>query len=98
MDERGAFNNINNNNVNIVNEKREGGMATTSLVLGLIAFILGIIPFLGWFMFPLAMLAIIFGAIALQKNQKRGFAIAGLALGVSWGLWKIGFWVLVAMV
>lgn len=93
----------NDNNMRSANEQhiqqnnQESGMAITALVLGLIAFVVGLVPLFGWFMFPLAVLAIVFGALALQKKQSRAQAIAGIALGAGWGVWKIGFWVMLGI-
>lgn len=55
------------------NELKKGGFGTASLVLGIISLIIAGIP--------LGILAIIFGAIALHKEQKYG--MAGLILGIA---------------
>jgi uncharacterized membrane protein YvbJ len=58
--------------------ERTSGMAVASLVLGILGFIFNL----------LAILAIIFGAIAISQTNKdpnlrgRGMAIAGLVLGI----------------
>jgi len=57
--------------------ERTSGMAVTSLVLGII----------GFFLSPLAILAVIFGIIAMNKISTdpglkgKGMAVAGLVLG-----------------
>jgi hypothetical protein len=56
------------------------GMATTGMVLGIIAVTMSFIPIIGMVAWVLAPLAIIFGALGLASS-KRGQAIAGLATG-----------------
>lgn len=53
------------------------GLAIASLVLGIIAFLTGLI-YLGA---VLGILAVIFGILALKKRQGRGMAIAGIITG-----------------
>jgi len=55
-----------------INEKKKGGFGIASLVLGILGLFVGGIP--------LGILAIIFGAVGLSKNQK--FSLAGLILGI----------------
>jgi hypothetical protein len=62
-----------------VQEKK--GLAITALVLGIVAFVLGVIPGIGFLSFILGPLAIIFGIIALIKKQKKGMSITGIVLG-----------------
>lgn len=64
-------------------------MATASLVLGIIAFVFSLLPFLsGWFLaltflvWILALLAIVFGIIGLCKSQSVGKCVVGLVLSV----------------
>jgi hypothetical protein len=66
------------------------GMATTGGVLGIVGFVLGWIPWIGWFFgLVLGVLAIIFSAIGMARAGKlpdaagRGLAIAGLVLGIT---------------
>ena len=70
--------------------------ATTSLVLGIIGFIVGLIPYIGWFMAPVWLLAIIFGLVGMRKKYKRGTAIIGFIFGLIGAAYKIGFWILAA--
>ena len=76
----------------------------TSLVLGIIGIIIGIITFLSIF-FPLPYmrslsigtfgiggLAITFGAIGIAKDDSKGLGIAGLVLGISAVFIGISFW------
>ena len=62
---------------NIVKEKKESGIATASMVLGILSFF---IPGMA------NLLAIIFGGVGLKKTEKgtkdRGEAKAGLACGI----------------
>jgi uncharacterized membrane protein YvbJ len=59
-------------------KERTSGLAITSLVLGIVAFLFN----------PLAILAMIFGAIAMSQTGRnsnlkgRGMAITGLVLGI----------------
>ena len=54
------------------------GFAIAALVLGIVAFLFG---WLGAFNLLTAVLAVIFGIVALNKHQSKGMAIAGLVLG-----------------
>ena len=58
--------------------KKRGGLATASLVLGIIGLILAVIPFANYVAYPLVILAIIFGLIAIRWGKAK----AGLVLGV----------------
>lgn len=66
--------------------QQSNGMAVASLVLGIVAVVSGIIPFLFVLGPVLGVLAIIFGFIGIGKaNQTgvgKGMAIAGLVLGI----------------
>lgn len=78
-------------------QQEENGLATSAMVLGIIGFVIGIIPFIGWFAVPLSILAVIFGVLGMRKKTKRGQAIAGLSLGAALLAWKIGFWILIIL-
>lgn len=54
------------------------GLAITALVVGIVAFITGWIPILG---FIVGAAAVVFGVIALVKKQPKAFALSGLILG-----------------
>ncbi len=54
-----------------------GAFAITSLVTGIVAFVLGF-TFIG---FILGAAAVVFGILALKKNQNKGMAIAGIITG-----------------
>ena len=62
--------------------KQSNGMATVSLVLGIIAIVLSFIPIINNGAFILGIIAIVFGIIGLIKKGGKGKAIAGLILGV----------------
>ncbi|ADU28936.1 hypothetical protein [Evansella cellulosilytica] len=79
----------------IIVEKESNGMAVTALVLGIVGLVIGLIPFIGWFMLPLWFLAIIFGLIGRTKHYQRGMANAGIILGLIAVIYKFGFWVLI---
>ena len=59
------------------------GPATASLVLGVIAMCIGLIPILGIFALPCAVLAIIFAVVCLKRGVRKGFAITGLITGLA---------------
>ena len=59
-------------------QKNNNGFAVAALVLGIISIVLCFIPFLSGI---IAILAIVFGIIAL-KSARRGMAIAGLVTGI----------------
>lgn len=72
-------------------EKNEGnGLAVAGLVLGIIAVVLNLIPFLPYL---LGILAIIFGGVGMRKEEKRKMAIASIVLGIVSILMKILFWI-----
>lgn len=61
-----------------------GGFAVTSMVLGILAVLLSFVPFLNIGLWPMAILAIIFGGIAIAKHHPgRGMAIAGLVTALA---------------
>lgn len=61
---------------------RSNGMATASMVIGIIALVFTFIPFIGLISWLLAPLAIIFGIVGMsQPDLPRGQAIAGLVTG-----------------
>lgn len=72
----------------IVNVEQKNGMATAGGVLGIVGFVLGLIPLVGiWFGFILGVLAIIFSGIGLSKSSMidgvgKGLAVTGLVLGI----------------
>lgn len=84
------------NRETIIIQNQSNGAATTALVLGIIGFIVGLIPYLGWFMAPVWLLAVIFGLIGMRKKYKRGTAIIGLIFGILGAAYKIGFWIVAA--
>lgn len=58
--------------------RKRGGLATASLVLGIIGIVLALIPFANFVAYPLVVLAIVFGLCALRWGKAK----AGLILGV----------------
>lgn len=79
----------------MVTEQKGNGMAVTSLVLGIVGLVLGLIPIVGWFLMPAWILAIIFGAVGIKQSQSKGMSYTGLSLGIVTFVYKIGFWLLV---
>lgn len=67
----------------VVVEKRSEGLALASMIVGICAVV--IIP-LG---FPLGVTAIILGIIALKKQQRKAFAVTGLATGIAGLLFSV---------
>lgn len=63
------------------NTKRESGLATAGMVVGIIAIVGSWIPFLNIFSIILGVLAIIFGGVALLQKRSLSKAITALALG-----------------
>lgn len=60
------------------NQEPKSGFAIASLVLGILALIL----FCSFINIPLAILSIVFGAIALGRRTRKGMAIAGLVTSI----------------
>jgi uncharacterized membrane protein YfhO len=75
----------------IVIEKRSNSAASISIVLAIIGFVFSLIPFLGWLMIPVWLLAILFGFVGIFRQYKRGLAIAGIAIGLFTFVYKISF-------
>ncbi|MBO9128117.1 DUF4190 domain-containing protein [Bacillus sp. 165] len=80
----------------VIVQKESNGSAVTALVLGIIGVVIGFIPYIGWLMAPVWLLAIIFGAIGMRKKYKRGMSLTGLILGILGAVYKIGFWIVAA--
>ncbi len=62
---------------------KSSGLAVTGLVLGIIAAVLSFIPIINNLAFVLAILALIFGIIALAKRQSTGMGVAAIVLAVA---------------
>ena len=77
----------------IIIKTETNSSAITSLVLGIIGVVVGFIPYVGWFMAPVWILAIIFGLIGMRKKHRRGMSIFGAVLGLLGALYKVGFWI-----
>lgn len=78
-------------------KKPTSGLAVAGLVIGIIALISSVVPLLNLFSFPLVLLAIIFGGIAVFQTAKgkrggKGLAIAGLVLGIIGLLITVGMY------
>ena len=78
-------------------ERQDNGMATASLVLGIIGLVLGLVPLTGFIAIICGLLAVIFGSVGRKNAKKEGvgrktmatwglvLGAAALALGI-WGL------------
>ena len=63
--------------------KTTNGWGIAGLVLGIISFLLGCIPFFGFLAFVPAPFGVIASIVGMtRKGQKRGMAIAGLVLSI----------------
>src|SRR5690554_4375935 len=58
--------------------KSPSGLAIAALVVGIMAFLLGLIPVFGAIV---GLTAVVFGILAMRKNQSKGMSIAGIVLG-----------------
>ena len=65
-----------------VESSGNSGLATASMVLGIIGIVMSFIPIINNIAFFLGIIAVIFGAICLFKKTGKGKAIAGLILGI----------------
>lgn len=53
-----------------------------SLIFAIVGLFIGCIPFIGWIGIFFPIVAIIFGAIGIKKDDSNGMAIAGLVIGI----------------
>ena len=81
-DNNQSTNNINENKV--INEKKDdkNGLATASLVMGIIAAIISFVPYANSISFILGIISIVFAIVTLTKKSKSGQAVAGLILSI----------------
>lgn len=63
--------------VHVHSQPQGNGLATASLVLGILGLIFSFIPFIGLIAWILAPLGLVLGLVALSKPTGRGMAIAG---------------------
>jgi hydrogenase/urease accessory protein HupE len=75
----------------IIFEKQSNTAAKISISLAILGFVFSLIPFLGWFLLPVWIMAILFGIVGLFKSYKRGLAISGILIGVMTFMYKIVF-------
>jgi len=66
-------------------------MGIAALVIGIIGFLVSLVPFIGMYALPLTGIAFILGAVAMRKKP-RGLAIAGFVLGML-GSGLGGYWI-----
>ncbi|WP_205647116.1 DUF4190 domain-containing protein [Bacillus cereus] len=85
-----------NNQQTIIIQNNTNSAATAAFVLGIIGLVIGFIPYIGWFMAPVWVLAIVLGLIGMRKQYKRGMSLAGLIFGLLGAAYKIGFWIIAA--
>lgn len=77
----------------IIVQAETNGLAVAALVLGIIGLVFGIVPFIGWFMLPVWLLAIVLGLVGMRKRYKKGLSVTGFVLGLITFIYKVGFWV-----
>ena len=70
--------------------KKRGGLATAALVLGIIGFIMAVIPFVNFAAYPVVVLAIIFGLFAFRWGKGKAGLILGILGLVATILWTVG--------
>jgi hydrogenase/urease accessory protein HupE len=75
----------------IIVEKRSNTAAIVSISLAILGFVFSLVPFLGWFLLPIWVMAILFGIVGLFKSYRRGLAISGIAIGLMTFMYKILF-------
>jgi hypothetical protein len=75
----------------IIFEKRSNTAAVISISLAILGFVFSLIPFLGWFLLPVWIMAIMFGMIGSFKSYRRGLAICGIVIGLFTFMYKILF-------
>ncbi|MBB6452341.1 hypothetical protein HNQ94_000786 [Salirhabdus euzebyi] len=68
-------------------QNQSKGLAISALVLGIIGLVFYWVPLIPY---PIAILAIVFGAIGM--NQSKGMAITGFILGLATLALKAWFW------
>ena len=68
----------------VINEKSQekNGLATASLVMGIIAIVFSFAPYVNSISFVLGVISIVFAVITISKKIKNGQAIAGLILSI----------------
>jgi len=62
---------------NLENPRRRG-LAISALIFGIVAFLIGLVPILG---FIVGVVSLVFAIAALARRQSKGMAITGLSLG-----------------
>lgn len=63
------------------------GLAISALVVGIVGFLMGLLPIIGAIV---GIAAVVLGAISLSKKQPKGFALTGLILGAVAAIASIG--------
>ncbi|WP_166985637.1 DUF4190 domain-containing protein [Canibacter zhoujuaniae] len=76
-----------------VTEKNGNGLAITSLVTGILAFLFSWVTFFGG---PAGLVAVITGILAGRKKQRKGLWITGIVLGAI-GLIFVVVWILLSV-
>lgn len=68
--------------MSVEDNHKKSGLATASLVIGIVGMALSFIPLINNVAFFLGILAFVFGLIPLLKKTSKGKAIAGIVLGI----------------
>lgn len=77
---------------------QRGTISLISFFSGLFGFVMGLLPFVGWFFLSTWIIAIIIGIISLKHHKEsRTFAAIGVAFGllsivIKVGIWFMGLW------
>ncbi|GHI00021.1 hypothetical protein [Neobacillus kokaensis] len=75
----------------IIFERRSNKAAGISITLVILGFVFSLVPFLGWFLLPFWIIAILFGIVGLFNSYRRGLALSGIAIGLFTFIYKIMF-------
>ncbi len=80
-------------------EKVRSKKGKAALILGIGAFVIGVIPYAAILALPAAILAVVFGRAAIKANREDAQGRAGMILGIVFlGLFLIGLLLLIALI
>ena len=70
---------------------RQGLINIIAGITGVLGLCLSFIPFIGFFFFPLGVIAIVFGILGRKQEEFRKFDVSGMVLGFITSLLQAGF-------